>query len=361
MNKISYKIHQFWLFLKYAFLWKKPAYLFKASRNVLMHRLGIKKTFTLRGLCLAITYACNFNCPYCFTKGMMKKRKEEEYLRIEDYKRIAKEAMAMGAISFSFQGGEIWLRKDFKEIIQAFNPKKHYITVTTNGSFINEKTVQELKDLGVDQILFSLESGMAKDHDNIVQRPGSYDMTMEAIRVALKNRIKVGINLTLSKENIYSEGVKKLMEFSNKHRLFLPIIFIRAVGGWKECRDSMLSDKEIAYYNKELAPLYPYANRDLNYNYSRVWGCPAAKESFYINPWGDVLACPFNHTYFGNLKRDSLQNIQKRALKIKWFDHFHPKCLTAEEKTFMDAYFAGIEKSENGYLDYSYWLKKQNE
>lgn len=360
MNKISYKINRLRLIFKYAFLWKKPAYLFKAAKNVLLHRFKIKKGFTLRGLCIAITYACNFNCPYCFTREMMKKR-QEEYLRVEDYQRIAKQAMAMGAISFSFQGGEIWLRKDFKEIIKAFNPQKHNITVTTNGSFINEETVQELKSLGVDNILFSLESGSAQDHDRIVQKPGSYDRTMAAIQTALKSKIRVGINLTLSKENIYSEGVKKLIEFSNRHKLFLSIIFIRALGGGRDRRDLMLSEKEITYYNEQLAPIAPYANRDLTYNYSRTWGCPAAKESFYINPWGDVLACPFNHTRFGNLKKDSLQEIQQRALKIKWFNHFHPRCLTSEEKLFMDDYFAGIEQSETGYLDYSYWLKKQNE
>jgi len=359
MNKIKYKIHRLHLALKYGFLWSKPRYLLKASKNVLLHRLNLKKDFTLRTLCLAITYACNYNCPHCLTREMMENRKGEEYLQIADYQRIAKEAMAMGAISFAFQGGEIWLRPDFKEIIKAFEPQKHYITVTTNGFFINQKTVQELIDLGVNKILFSLESATPEDHDKIINKPGGYQMTMNALKIAIKSKMKIGINLVLSKENIYSDGVKRLMEFCNQHRLLLVIIFARALGNWKEYRNLMLSDEDIAYYNNYLVSFCPYANRDLVYNYNGTYGCPAAKENFYINPWGDVLACPFNHTFFGNLKKESLQAIQDRALKIRWFNHFHPRCLTAEEKVFMDDYFPEINKNSNGMVDYSYWLEKQ--
>lgn len=359
MDKIIYKINRMRMAFKYAFLWRKPYFLLKFAKNIILHRLNLKKTFTLRSLCLAIVYACNYNCNYCFTRDMMEKRKKESHLQLEDYQRIAKEAISMGAVSFAFQGGEIWLRKDFKEIIKAFQPKRHYIAVTTNGFFINEKTIKELADLSVDTIFFSLNSGLAKEHDKIINQPGSYNVIMRAIEITLKSKIRVGINLVLSKENIYSEGFKKLIEFCRQRKLVLNVIFARALGHWKEYRKSMLSDEDIAYFEKEIRPLYPYFSRNVDFNYNGTCGCPAAKENFYINPWGDVLACPFNHTFFGNLKKESLGDIQKRALKIDWFNRFNPKCLTAEENDFMDDYYAGIAKSENGYLDYSYWLEKQ--
>jgi len=361
MNKTYYKIYRIGLAFRYGFLWRKPMFLIKATKNTLLHRLNLKKGFTLRTLCLAITYTCNYDCQYCFTTEMLNKRKKENYLQLEDYQRIAKEARDMGAISFAFQGGEIWLRKDYKEVINAFQPKKHYITVTTNGFFVNEKTIQELVDLRVDMILFSLESGMKQEHDKITNRVGSYDVIMKAIQTAIKNkRIKVGINLVLSKNNIYSNGVNKLIEFTKNNNIILNIIFARALGHWKEYRKVMLSQKDIDYFEKNIKSIHPYFSRDINFNYGGGGGCPAAKENFYINPWGDVLACPFNHTFFGNLKKTSLQDIQNRAMKIKWFNHFHPKCLTAEEKTFMDLYFRGIDESKNGFVDYKYWLKKQS-
>lgn len=360
MNEFGYKIKRIWFALRYAILWRKPRYLLKAIKNVLLHRLGLNKGFMLRSLCLAITYSCNYNCPICFTREMLKKRKQEPYLTVEDYKRIAKQAMKMGAISFAFQGGEIWLHKDFKEIIKAFKPKRHYITITTNGTLVTEDKIKELVGLGVNKMLFSLESGIAEEHDKNINRPGGFEATMKAIKLALKNKkIKVGINLTLSKTNLYSEGFKKLIDFCNKHKLLLNIIFGCALGNWKEYRNLMLSPEDIEYYNKNIVPLSPYLNRHLNFNYNGRYGCPAAKEHFYINPWGDVLACPFNHTFFGNLKEESLQDIHKRATKISWFNHFHPRCLVTEEKFFMDQYFKGLDESENGYVHYSYWLKNQ--
>lgn len=358
MNQLSYKFNRIYAAFKYGFLWQKPHFLLKLAKNTLIHRLNLKKTFTLRSLCLAITYACNYNCSYCLTKEMMKKRAGEELLSLDDYQRIAQEAISLGAVSFAFQGGEIWLHKDFKEIIRAFQPKKHYITVTTNGTFLTEQKLQELVDLGVDQVLFSLESGVAQEHDKAVNRPGAYEDTMKALNLAKNSKIKVGINITLSKENLYSEGFKELIEFCNKRQMFLNIIFGCAVGNWKAYRNVMLSDKDIKYYNKNIVPLCPYINRHLNFNYSGQYGCPGGKEHFYINPWGDILACPFNHTSFGNLKKDSLKEIQKRAFSVGWFNHLHPKCLITEEKAYMDEYYSALGQSSSGYVDYNYWLKK---
>ncbi|MBU2579468.1 radical SAM protein [Patescibacteria group bacterium] len=359
MNKIYYLIYRIGLTFKYGFLWRKPFFLAKAIKNTLLHRLNLKKTFTLRSLCLAITYACNYNCPYCLTREMMKKRGKEEFLKLTDYKRISKEAKKMGAISYAFQGGEIWLRKDFREIIQAFEPKKNYITITTNGTFLNEKEIQKLVDLKIDKILFSLESGLPYEHDKAVHQPGAYDAIMKVINLTLKNKIKVGINLTLSKRNLYSEGFKKLIEFCDQQKILLNIIFGCALGNWKKYRSAMLSEKDIEYYNKNIVPLSPCLNRHLNFNYNGHYGCPAAKEIFYINPWGDVLACPFNHTFFGSLKKDSLRKIHNRVSKIKWFSHFHPRCLVAEEKAFMDDYYPSLGQSQYGYIDYTHWIKKQ--
>jgi len=314
----------------------------------------------MRSLCLAITYACNYNCSYCLTREMMKKRNNQELLSLEDYKKIAEEAMKLGAISFAFQGGEIWLKNDFREIIKAFQPKKHYITITTNGTFITEEAIQELIDLGVDQILFSLESGTASEHDAAVNKPGAYKETMRALDLALKSKIKVGINTTLSKENLYSEGFKKIIDLCNQKKILLNIIFGCALGNWKDYNNVMLSHKDVEYYNKNIVPLSPFINRHLNFNYNGKYGCPAAKEVFYINPWGDVLACPFNHTFFGNLKKNGLEEIYARVPKSPWFNHFHPTCLVSEEKAFMDAYYPALGQSDSGYIDYQYWLKNKN-
>lgn len=360
INKISYKINRIYLVLKYGFLWQKPNFLLKLAKNNLIHRLNLKKTFTLRSLCLAITYACNYNCPHCLTKEMMKKRAGEELLQLKDYERIAKESIKMGAISFAFQGGEIWMHKDFNKIIKLFQPKKHYITVTTNGTFVSKETLKELAGIGVNKILFSLESGISSEHDRLTGMPGGFETTMMAIKTVLaEKKSQIGINVTLSRENLYSDGFRKLVEFCNKHKILLNVIFGCALGNWKEYRKVMLSKEDIEYYNKNIVPLSPFINRHLNFNYNGCYGCPAAKETFYINPWGDVLACPFNHTFFGNLKKDSLKEIRERAFKVGWFNHIHPRCLVSEEKVFMDAYYPQLDKSQYGYVDYKYWLKNR--
>lgn len=77
--------------------------------------------------------------------------------------------------------------------------------------------------------------------------------------------------------------------------------------------------------------------RDFETNY---WtqGCGAATEKLYVSPFGDVLACPYMHISFGNVREASLAKIRERMLENPFLTGFHPRCLTAEDREFIDNY-----------------------
>lgn len=342
MNFIS-KIYFWWYIrLKYGFH-RKPLYLINLLRNYIKayyyHLTGMKK-FILRGVDFAVTYRCNFNCEHCYAVKLLDNNREE--MTIDDYKRVCKQAMEMGCICFSLQGGEVFMRKDWEEVIKAFRPHKNHILITTNGSFITDECVIRLKELGVDTLFFSIDSGIGEEHDRFRRHPGNFDEIMRAVEYCKKHKIKVFLNTCVLKQSLYTEGFRRLLDYSHKKRVLINTIFARSLGNYGGRTEVML-DKEDKKYYYRLRKNYPFAVRDLDHNYGK-WGCPAVKEVLYITAYGDVCPCPFTHISLGNIKDENLKDIRDRGLSSKWWNKYFCGCSTASNEEFIDLYYPLVEK-----------------
>jgi len=294
----------------------------------------------LRGIDFAVTYACNFNCDHCYAKKL--KDKNRALMTIEDYRRVCNEAMKLGCLCFSLQGGEVFFRKDWEDIIKAFRPDYNHILLTTNGSLITEELVIRLKELGLDTLYFSVDSGIAEEHDEFRKHKGSFKKIMKAVGYCKNHKMKIVFNTCVTKQSLYSEGLRKLLDFTHKNRILVETIFARCLGNFDGRHEFMLDDDDVGYYY-ELRKNYPFVVRDLDNNYGK-WGCPTVKEVLYITAYGDVCPCPFSHIVLGNIKEEPLKVIRERGLKTKWYGHYHNECLTAMDKDFMNVYYPLIEE-----------------
>jgi len=347
MNIFKKYYFKTYLIIKYGFHWKKPVFILKIFRNLIKAKLfnflrifGINK-FQPKGIDFATSYVCNFKCPYCYAARLTPKE-NIRLMKIEDYKKAGQQAIKLGFITFSFQGGEPALERRLLDIIDAFQPKYHHITVTTNGSLLTEELLKSWAGAGVDTVYFSIDSGIAKEHDKIRNQPGNFNKIMQAMEWVKKYGMKTAINTVVSKENLYSEGFKKILDFSHKNRLMLETIYARPLGRWAGHAELMLSQKDIDYYYN-LRKNYPFVVRDLDNNYGH-WGCPAVKEVLYVTPFGDVCGCPYNHISLGNLHEEPLEKIRARGLSSPWYDHYHYECLTAIDENFINTYLPLADK-----------------
>jgi MoaA/NifB/PqqE/SkfB family radical SAM enzyme len=324
------------MILKYAIQSDKPEYQVAWAVNVfrgrVLYRLGLAKP-VFRSIDFATTYACNFKCEHCYAKQLV--QKDKPLMSVEDYRNVVAQAMAMGARGFSFQGGEIFLRKDWREIILASQPKLNHITVTTNGTILTEQIIKELAELGNDTVYFSMDSGFAIEHDKFRHHQGCFDYMLKMMELVERYKMKVAINCCVWKGNLYTEGFRMVLEFAKKKGYMVETIYARPLGSWEGKTDVTLSDEDMAYFN-QFRKDYPMAVRDLDNNYG-VKGCPALKEVVYITPYGDVCACPYNHISLGNIKNESLSVIRDRGLTMV-YGRDNPVCLTAEDKDFMKWY-----------------------
>lgn len=304
--------------------------------------LGIMllKRRPLRYVDFAIDYHCNLTCDHCFKTSLEKNGtgRGMKRLTVEDYRRIANDCMALGVVNFSFQGGEIFLCKDWEKIIEACKPWKNVISVTTNGTMLTEGNLDRLKKVGVDILTVSLDSGIPEEHDHFRGEKGTYGKVVQGIESALKRGFNITIGTTVSHTNLKTEGIQKIIEMAVEKKLILNLILAVPAGKWQENYDVLVTDEDVSYV-RELTAKSPYIRTDFEANFVH-WGCGAMKEIIYVTPYGDVLACPFMHISFGNVLNESIAVIRSRALKNRYLRDYHRKCLVAEDREFIDRYLS---------------------
>jgi len=285
---------------------------------------------------MALDFACNMRCEHCFATALVPKERFARKMELSDYERVCREAMAMGALNFSFQGGEPLLIENLQEYIQACQPKLNVISITTNGSLLNRERVADLKRAGVDILTVSLDSADPEEHDRFRGFRGAHARALSAIDEALSQGLHVTVGTTVSHMNLRSEGIARLIEYAENKKVTLVFNLATPVGKWSGADEVLLTEEDMQLIRGWVSK-YQYIRTDFEANL-RQRGCGAVKEILYLTPYGDVLACPFIHISLGNVLEESLIEIRRRALTVPQFSVYADRCLCAEDSDFIDSY-----------------------
>ncbi len=317
------KINNFIINFKYACRLRKPLLILRLFCNYLQIIFLGKKP--LRYLDFAVHYRCNLNCRHCFASGLIDNKRS--CLSPREYSQVVRGAMRLGAVNFSFQGGEPLLLANLTEYIRAAYPRKNLISVTTNATLLDERQIKKLKQAGVDILTISLDSGIARDHDSFRGQPGTFARARRAIFLAIRHGLKVTIGATVSHENIRSAGLQELIEFAQRLRVVLFLALAVPVGRWQGRGDIQLTSEDHVYL-QEMLRKYPLLRTDFSANYIHS-GCGAVKEILYLTPYGDILPCPFINQSLGNVRKNSLPAIRQQGLQEECYQYYADYCLAA--------------------------------
>jgi len=336
MNLNKYRMN-----LCYAYRPQKPLLTFRLISTYV--RIFLLRARPLRYVDFYITEKCNLACRHCFATAF--KARHGKRMGLEDYRRVAREANELGAVNFSFQGGEPLMHPDLEGIIRAVSPFKNVISVTTNGILLTEKRAARLKRAGVDIFTISLDSYDSKEHDAFRNKNGAFESSMRGVKAAIEAGCHVTIGTTLSHHNIKSAGLERLLEWASDKELILCFSLAVPIGRWVGHDDVLLTPSDQVHL-RSLIRKYPYVRTDLDANYHRR-GCGAVKEILYITLHGDVLPCPYIHISLGNVHEQRLAEIRDLALKNRYFAEYWPRCLCATDREFIDGVLSRIYEQED--------------
>lgn len=329
-------ISDFFVNLRYAFRPRKPILTARMAQAFI--RSKVFRRPPLRYVDFSIGDACNLKCAHCFATALVDDKRPR--MTPSDYARVSKESMALGAVNFSFQGGEPLVIKELPEIIAACRPHKNLISVTTNGTLLDEKRIAGLKKSGVDILTVSLDSSIPGEHDGFRGMKGAFQKAFDGIKLARKSGINVTIGAVVTHATLRSEGITGLLRLADEMKIILNVIFPVPAGRWSGDDGGMFLSKEDIEYVEYITGQSRYVRTDFQANLGPR-GCGAAKEILYITPYGDVLACPFIHIAFGNIFADSVKTIRARALSNPYFGRYAPNCLASTDEEFVRKYIVG--------------------
>ncbi len=154
-------------------------------------------SYNLRMCVWEITLACCFSCKYC---GSAAGHVRDNELTTEECLSVADQLAELGCRRVSMIGGEVFMRRDWKQIVGRLTGHGIRVNIITNGFLFREELVNDLKEANIESISVSID-GPRQVHDKYRQE-GSFDRAMKAVETLLSAGIAVSVISTLNSENV---------------------------------------------------------------------------------------------------------------------------------------------------------------
>ncbi|HVH70631.1 MAG TPA: radical SAM protein, partial [Candidatus Dormibacteraeota bacterium] len=169
---------------------------------------------------LDVTYRCNERCEHCYLdhddKGEM------SFGEIRD---LLEQMAEAGVFILTLSGGEVFLRRDFLEIVEFARSLLFCVKIKSNAVLIRRKDAQRLRELAIEQVQVSIYSHRPEIHDAVTHVPGSLGRSLEGIHELKTAGVKVVIANVLMRGNLGdSSGVQALTRELGVHYTVDPTV-----------------------------------------------------------------------------------------------------------------------------------------
>ena len=142
---------------------------------------------------------CNLTCKHCYSVSADKDFPNE--LSTKEVFHVMDDLKAFGVPVLILSGGEPLLHPDIFAIAQRAKAMGFYLSLSSNGTLINEANIEAIAKVGFDYIGISLD-GLPTTHDRFRRCPGAFEKALQGIRWCQLYGIKVGIRFTLTQDNV---------------------------------------------------------------------------------------------------------------------------------------------------------------
>jgi radical SAM protein with 4Fe4S-binding SPASM domain len=309
-----------------------------------------------------LTYRCNERCIHCYLD-------HEDYgeLTTEEVKGVLDQMAAAGTLFLTFSGGEIFLRKDFFELLEYARQLHFDVSLKTNALLITPERAARLRALGVRRIQISIYSADPAVHDAITKVRGSFERSLAAIRFLKAQGLQVKIACPLMKQNLTAfrsvqqlaeelsvpyildltitpkiDGDMSLLALRNSGRDLLPVL-----------QDPVLNprvkgDPEAA---KAAVGTGSAVSSGLESSAYDDIPCSAGHNSCYISPYGDIYPCVQMPMPTGNLRQQRFEEVWFGSPELRRLRQVResqlPVCSTCSIRQFCER-CPGLAKMEGG-------------
>jgi pyrroloquinoline quinone biosynthesis protein E len=280
-----------------------------------------------------ITYRCPLHCPYCsnpVAASLCEAPRRPQgggynngELTTDEWRRVIREAAALGILQIGFSGGEPLVRPDLAGLIGAARGANLYTNLITSGIGLDDERVRLLRDAGLDSVQLSFQS----DESDLADEIAGARAHQRKLNVAKKIRdagISLSLNFVIHRRNI--DRLPQMIELAETLEAERVELANAQFYGWAFLnRAALLPSREQVARAREVATAAKarlggkidifYVLPD--YYETRPKPCLNGWGQRYltVNPIGDVLPCPTASSAIPDLR---FENVRARDLDWIW-------------------------------------------
>jgi AdoMet-dependent heme synthase len=278
---------------------------------------------------LDLTYRCNENCVHCYLD-----HDDHGEMTTVEIKHLLKEMAEAGVFILTLSGGEIFMRKDFFEILEYARALTFCIKLKTNAVLIGKAQAARIRDLGVESIQVSIYSHRPEVHDAITKVSGSLRRSINAIRFLKSQGLKVVIANVLMTENIEDyQGVRALAAELGTDCTLDPTVTPKIDGdrsildlnAGESALRRLFRDETLVGNADEFCAPPPAPDADSMDSLP----CSAGHTACYVSPYGEFYPCVQFPLSCGNVRQQRFLDIWRDSEQLKEVRSIHLRDLSS--------------------------------
>jgi AdoMet-dependent heme synthase len=278
---------------------------------------------------LDLTYRCNERCVHCYLD-----HDDHGEMTTAEIKRLLDEMADAGVFILTLSGGEIFLRKDFFDLLEYARQQLTFcVKLKTNAVLIREKEAARIRDLGVESVQISIYSHRSEVHDAITLVPGSLQRSLNAIRFLKSQGLRVIIANVLMTQNMQDyPGVRALATELGVECTLDPTITpmmdgnrsVLSLGVGQDSLRQVFRDASLVGDVDEFCAIPAKAGA----SELESLPCSAGHTTCYVSPYGDVFPCVQFPLPTGNVRRQRFVDIWRYSEQMNEVRSIRLKDLT---------------------------------
>ena len=262
---------------------------------------------------LDLTYRCNERCVHCYLD-----HDDHGEMTTAEIKHLLDEMAEAGVFILTLSGGEIFLRKDFFDLLEHARRLMFCVKLKTNAVMIREREAARLRDLHVESVQISIYSHRPEVHDAITLIPGSLKRSLDAIRFLKSQGLKVIIANVLMTQNMQDyPGVRALAAELGVECTLDPTVTPMmdgnrsplALGVDQGALRQVFRDTSLVGDVDEFCAIPAPAGEDE----LESTPCSAGHTACYVSPYGEVFPCVQFPLPTGNVRQQRFVDIWRHS------------------------------------------------
>jgi pyrroloquinoline quinone biosynthesis protein E len=150
-----------------------------------------------------LTYACPLRCAYC--SNPVQRGSRGRPLMCDDWRRLLREAEALGVVQVHFTGGEPLLYGELEPLVAEANSLGLYTTLVTSGVPLRRERLAALATAGLEHVQLSLASAHSETA-RLLTGVDQIEQKLSVARWVKELGLSLTLNVVLTRQNIDQTG-----------------------------------------------------------------------------------------------------------------------------------------------------------